>query len=96
MLRLQGSPLQKLVAQTVVESTVETRGTAVRVQDSETFHLVFPIHEQFRFVAINSDQNHILHDRTHVAPQKLIGYAICEELQRQNRRRSGGTGESDI
>lgn len=80
VLRLQGSALQKFITQTIVEGTVEARCTAVCMQDSETFHLIFTVHQQFCFVAINTDQNNILHYCTYIAPQQLIGYPICEEL----------------
>lgn len=82
VLRLQCSSLQKFIAQTIVEGTVKAWGTAVCMQYSETLHLIFPIDQQFCFVAINTDQNHILHGCTHVAAKQFIGYSICEKLQR--------------
>lgn len=78
--RFQCSSLQKLITQTVVEGTVEARGTSVFMQYSETFHLIFTVNQELCFVAINTDQNHILHDCTHITAQQFIGYSICEKL----------------
>lgn len=89
MLRLQGSSLQKLVAQAVVEGTVEVGGAAVRVEYSETLHFVLPVNQQLCLVAINTNQNHILHNRAHIAAEQLVGDAICEELQQERATNSG-------
>lgn len=78
--RLQSHSLQKLVTQTIVEGAVKPRGTAVRLQHPETFHLVLPVNKQLSFIAVNADQNHIFHDRAHIAPQQLVGNSICEKL----------------
>lgn len=67
--RLQCSSLQKFITQAVVEGTVKARGTSVFMQYSETFHFVFPVDQQLCFVAINTDQNHILHDCSHITAQ---------------------------
>lgn len=81
VLGLQGHPLQKLIAKAVVEGAVQARGAAVCVQHPETLHFVFTVHQQFGFVAINADQDHVLHDCAHIAAQEFIGYSICEKLQ---------------
>lgn len=60
--RLQGQALQKLVTQPIIKGAVKTRRTAVRLEYAETFHLILPIHQQFGFVAINANQDHIFHD----------------------------------
>lgn len=83
--RLQGQALQKLVTQPIIKGAVKTRRTAVRLEHTETFHLVFPVHQQLGFVAVNADQDHIFHDGAHVAAKELIGNSICKKLdQRQN------------
>lgn len=79
--RLQSSSMEKFVTQAIVESAEEGWCTPMRMQHSETFHFIVPVHQQFCFVAINTDQNHILHDSAHIAPKQLVGYSICEELQ---------------
>lgn len=81
MLWLQGSSLQEFVAEAVVEGAIKVRGTAVRMKHPEAFHLVLPVDQQLRFVAINPDQDHVLHHRAHVAGEQLVGNSICEELQ---------------
>lgn len=81
VLGLQGHPLQKLIAKAVVEGAVQARGAAVCMQHPETLHFVFTVHQQFGFVAINADQDHVLHDCAHIAAQEFIGYSICEKLQ---------------
>lgn len=85
MLGLQGSSLQKLIAEAVVECAVKSWGTAMCMQHSETFYLVIPVDQQLRFVAINADQNHVLHDSAHVAAKQLVGDPICEKLQEEKR-----------
>lgn len=90
VLGLQGRPRQKLVAEAVVEGAVQARGTAVRVQHPETLHFVLTVHQQFRFVAINADQDHVLHDCAHIAAQELIGYSVREKLQGETRKRQHG------
>lgn len=79
--RLQRQSLQKLVTQSIVEGAVKTRRAAVRLEHPETFHLILPVNQQLGFVAINADQDHILHDRAHIAAQELVGDSVCEKLQ---------------
>lgn len=95
VLGLQGGSLQELVAEAVVEGTVQLRRAAVSVQDAETLHLVLSVHQQLRFVAIYSDQNHVLQDGAHVAAEEFIGNPISENLQKmtQNERISGAVGD---
>lgn len=81
VLRLQRSSLQEFVAEAVVEGAVKAGGTSVRVQHSKALHLVFPVDQQLRFVAVNPDQDHVLHHRTHVAAEELVGDSIREKLK---------------
>lgn len=64
---LQSQSLQKLVTQPIIECAVKTRRTAVRLEHTETFHLVLPVDQQLGFVAINADQDHVCHDGAHIA-----------------------------
>ena len=92
MLWLQGRALQELVAQAVVEGAVEAGGAAVGLQHAETLHLVLPVHQQLRLVAVDTHQHHVLHDSAHVAAHQLVGDAVGEELPRRRRRRGGDEG----
>lgn len=96
MLRFQGGSLQKFVAEAIVEGAVKAGGTAVRMQHSETFNLVVPVDQQLRFVAINADQDHILHDCAHIAAKQLVGYSISEKLQRGTTSPTVNCGAMDM
>lgn len=78
--RLQGSSLQKLVAEAIVEGTVKLWRTPMCVQNTEAFHLILSIHQQLRFVTIYPDQNHVLQDGTHVAAEEFISNSVSEHL----------------
>lgn len=81
VLGFQGHPLQKLVAKAIVEGAVQARCAAVRLQHPETLHFVVTVYQQLSFVAINADQDDVLHDCAHIAAQEFIGYSVCEKLQ---------------
>lgn len=87
VLGFQGHPLQEFIAKAVVEGAVEVRSTAVCIQHPETLHFVFTVHQQLRFISINTDQDHVLHDCAHIAAQEFVSYPICEKLQREEKKR---------
>lgn len=86
VLGLQGHPLQELIAKAVVEGAVQVRGAAVCIQHPEALHFVFTVHQQLGFIAINADQDHVLHDCAHIAAQEFVSYPICEKLQKKKRK----------
>lgn len=88
--------MQKFVAEAIVEGAVKAGGTAVRMQHSETFNLVVPVDQQLSFVAINADQDHILHDCAHIAAKQLVGYSISEKLQRGTTSPTVKCGAVDV
>lgn len=81
VLGLQGHPRQELVAKAIVKGAVQVRGAVVCIQNPEALHFVFTVHQQLGFIAINADQDHILHDPAHIAAQEFVSYAVCEKLQ---------------
>lgn len=87
MVRFEGCALQELVAEAIVEGAVEARSTAVCLQNLEALHLVLSVHKQLRLVAVDTHQNHLLHDTSHIAANKLVGDAIGEELQERKGRK---------
>lgn len=82
VLGIKGGALQELVAQAVVEGAIEARGTPVGLQHPEALHLIIAVHKQLRLIAINANQDDVLHDFAHVAANQLVSDSISERLNR--------------
>lgn len=55
---IQNLPLNKLVADSILEAAVDLRTTAVTVKQLKNLQLTFPVYEELRHPAIEPHQNH--------------------------------------
>lgn len=72
--------MHELVADAIVEGAVESRSTAVGVENLEALQLIVAVHNQLGLVAVHPHQHHVLRALVHVAAHQLVGRSFCEKL----------------
>lgn len=82
----QNLPLNKLVADSILEAAVDLGATVVTVEQFKNLQLTFPVDEELRHPAVEPHQNHTgVLQRPHEAADQLVGDAICELLEPEGR-----------
>lgn len=72
----------ELVADAVLKAAVDLWTAAMGVEHLEYLHLPLPVHVQLRHSAVQPHQNTAgILQRTHVAADQLVGDALCEGLE---------------
>lgn len=59
----------------------------MRLEDAEALHLVLAVHEQLRLVAVDADQDHVLHGAADVTADQLVRDAVRERLRKEEENK---------
>lgn len=83
---IQNLPLNKLVADSILEAAIDLRTTAVTVEQLKNLQLAFPVNEELCHPAIEAHQNHTgVLQGPHEAADELVGDSLCEPLESKSR-----------
>lgn len=82
----QNLPLNKLVADSILEAAVDLGPTAMTVEQLKNLQLTFPVNEELRHPAIKPHQNHTrVLQGPHKAANQLVGDSFCEPLESKGK-----------
>lgn len=83
---IQNASWNKLVADAVLEGTVDLWATSVRMEELKHLHLSLPVHVELRQPAEESHEDAaVVLQGPHEAADQLIGQPFCERLEGRNR-----------